>query len=144
MPDIPVRLSLVTLGARDVALLRDFYVRLGWPLRNDVEGEFASFLLGGVVLSLYRLDLLAEEAAPGAPDPGDWRGVTLACNCDSRAEVDRAYAAAIAAGATSIMEPIDREWGGCSGYFADPEGNRWEIAWAPGMSFDERGAVTAF
>ena len=61
-----------------------------------------------------------------------------------RDEVDIAYAAALAAGATAIMEPIDRDWGGRSGYFADPEGNRWEIAWAPGMQFDERGSVTSF
>ena len=43
-----------------------------------------------------------------------------------------------------IMEPVDRDWGGRSGYFADPEGNRWEVAWAPGMEFDDRGAVTGF
>ena len=77
------------------------------------------------------------------PSPG-WSGVTLACNCDARDDVDGAYAAAIAAGATPVADPLDREWGGRSGYFADPDGNRWEVAWAPGMEFDVRGSVTKF
>jgi uncharacterized protein len=94
---------------------------------------------------LHPLDLLAAEAAPGTPGPGGgWSGVTLSTNCDTRDEVDTAFAAAIAAGATAITEPVDRVWGGRSGYWADPEGNRWEVAWAPGMEFDARGAVTRF
>ena len=64
---VPARLSFVTIGARDVAGLRDFYVGLGWPIGSDIADEFASFLLGGAVLAIYRLDLLAEEAAPGQP-----------------------------------------------------------------------------
>ncbi|MGH2463936.1 MAG: VOC family protein, partial [Candidatus Limnocylindrales bacterium] len=71
-------------------------------------------------------------------------GITLACNVDTEEQVDTAYAAAIAAGATPIADPVQREWGGRSGYFADPEDNRWEIAWAPGAIFDERGAVVSF
>ena len=142
---LPHRLSFVTIGARDHTLLRDFYVRLGWPIGSDIEGEFASFLLGGAVLGLYSMDPLSAEAAPGEPaPPAAWNGVTLACNVDAREQVDTAFAAAVAAGGRPIMEPTDREWGGRSGYFADPEGNRWEIAWAPGMEFDPRGAVTRF
>jgi uncharacterized glyoxalase superfamily protein PhnB len=71
-------------------------------------------------------------------------GITLACNVESGEQVDEAYAAAIAAGATPVAEPVAREWGGRSAYFADPEGNRWEIAWAPGAVFDERGALVSF
>ncbi|HEY5170976.1 MAG TPA: VOC family protein [Acidimicrobiia bacterium] len=142
---LPARLSLVTLGVRDYARMRAFYIGLGWPVGHDIEGDMVSFLLGGVVLSLYPLELLAAEAAPGSPAPaGGWSGVTLACNCEARDEVDAAFAAAVAAGAEVILEPVDREWGGRSGYFADPEGNRWEIAWAPGMEFDARGSVTRF
>ena len=140
----PARLSLVTIGTRDHARMRAFYIALGWPVGVDIEGDLTSFLLGGVVLALWPLDLLSAEAAPGAPAPGPWSGIALACNCDTRDEVDIAYAAALAAGATAIMEPVDRDWGGRSGYFADPEGNRWEIAWAPGMQFDTRGSVTGF
>jgi catechol 2,3-dioxygenase-like lactoylglutathione lyase family enzyme len=140
----PARLSLVTIGTRDHARMRDFYIALGWPVGVDIEGDITTFLLGGVVLALWPLELLAAEAAAGEPAPSGWSGLSLACNCDARADVDVAYAAAIAAGATAVMEPVDRDWGGRSGYFADPEGNRWEIAWAPGMQFDERGSVTGF
>lgn len=70
--------------------------------------------------------------------------MTLACNVDSRAEVDTAFAAAVAAGATVVAEPTDRPWGGRSAYIADPEGNRWEVAWAGTARFDERGALVSF
>ena len=101
---------------------------------------------GGVLLTLYPLDELAAEAAPelGVPASAGFSGVTLACNVDSQEQVDIAFAAAVAAGATPVAEPVARDWGGRSGYIADPEGNRWEIAWAPGAAFDERGALTSF
>ena len=145
MTTLPSRLSVVTLGARDLPRLRAFYKKLGFPIRIESSDEFASFLLGGVVLALYPLDSLAAEAAPDVgPPEGGWSGVTLAINVNARDEVDGAFAAAIEAGATVVGEPIDREWGGRSGYLADPEGNRWEVAWAPDMTFDDRGAVKQF
>ncbi|MCX5064521.1 VOC family protein [Micromonospora lupini] len=145
MSAIPSRLSVVTLGVRDVGLLRSFYRTLGWPELPTSDDEWSAFLLGGVLLALFPLPELAAEAAPGVPEPtGGWSGVTLACNVDSRAEVDTAFAAAVAAGATVVAEPTDRPWGGRSGYIADPEGNRWEIAWAGTAVFDERGALVSF
>ncbi len=85
-------------------------------------------------MALFPLDQLGEEAAPGcSPPDGDWNGVTLAINVASRAEVDDAYGAAVAAGGRVVAEPVDREWGGYSAYVADPEGQRWEIAWLPGL-----------
>jgi catechol 2,3-dioxygenase-like lactoylglutathione lyase family enzyme len=142
---IPARLTIVTLGARDLPVLRSFYRSLGWSEGPASEDTWASFMLGGVVFALYPLPDLAAEAAPGAPDPaGGWSGVTLSCNVDTREEVDRVFAAFVAAGATAVAEPIDRAWGGRSGYVADPEGNRWEIGWARGAVFDERGAVVSF
>jgi uncharacterized glyoxalase superfamily protein PhnB len=60
-----------------------------------------------------------------------WNGTTLAINVASREEVDDDIAAAVAAGARAIGSPVERDWGGYSGYFADPEGHRWEIVWAP-------------
>jgi catechol 2,3-dioxygenase-like lactoylglutathione lyase family enzyme len=142
--ELPARLTVVTLGARNVAKLRDFYRGLGWQLGNDVDHEFASFLLGGVVLAIYRLDLLTAEAAPGDAEPPGWRGTTLAVNVETRDAVDVALRAAVDRGATLVSAAVERDWGGRSGYFADPEGNRWEVAWAPGMTFDERGAVSQF
>jgi hypothetical protein len=63
---------------------------------------------------------------------------------DSAAAVDAAYADAVAGGARSIGKPTDRFWGGRSAYIADPEGNRWEIAWASSAVFDDRGALVSF
>jgi catechol 2,3-dioxygenase-like lactoylglutathione lyase family enzyme len=138
---VPARLSVVTVGARDVAGLRAFYERLGWTTTSPA-GDFAAFPLGGAVLSIFRLDSLAAEAggAP-APEPVPFKGFTLAIGVEEREQVDTALADAVGAGATQLGEPVDREWGGRSAYFADPEGNAWEVAWVPGTSFDERGAM---
>ncbi|MEU6740193.1 VOC family protein [Streptosporangium sandarakinum] len=142
MTDMPSRLSIVTLGARDLPGLRAFYRALGWPEHPSSDDGWALFMLGGAALALYPLDELAAEAAPGTSSPSGWSGVTLACNVDRVEEVDTAFAAAVAAGALPVAEPVDRPWGGRSAYIADPEGHRWEIAWAPGAVFDERGALT--
>ncbi|MBL7257825.1 VOC family protein [Paractinoplanes lichenicola] len=145
MSAIPPRLTVVTLGARDMSSLRAFYSRLGWPEREGSSDEFSSFLLGGVLLALYPIGELAAEAVPGPPgELGAWNGISLACNVDSRDDVDPAYRAALIAGATAVAEPVDRPWGGRSGYIADPEGNRWEIAWNGDAVFDERGALVKF
>ena len=141
MPDgIPRRLSIVTLGAHDVAALRAFYERLGWESHSP-PGNFAAFPLGGAVFTLYEMDELAEEAGGQAPPPGGFRGVSLAINVDAIEDVDAVIDAAVAAGATRLTDPVTRDWGGRSGYFADPEGNAWEIAWIPGAEFDDRGAL---
>ncbi len=138
---IPRRLSVVTLGAHDVAALRAFYERLGWE-SGTPPGNFAAFPLGGAVFTLYDAATLAEEAGGHvAPRANAFRGVTLAVNVDEREQVDAALVAAADAGATVPAAAQDRDWGGRSGYFADPEGNVWEVAWIPDASFDERGAL---
>jgi hypothetical protein len=144
MTSVPSRLTAVTLGARDLSALRRFYRGLGWAEVTGSDDNWTGFLLGGVLLTLFPIGGLAAEAAPDLAMPTGWSGVTLACNVDNADQVDAAYAAAVAAGAASVAEPVDREWGGRSAYIADPEGNRWEIAWASGAVFDERGALTAF
>ena len=132
---VPQRLSFVTLGARDVARLRAFYAAWGWRERDGGSDEFAQFELGGVRLALFPLERLRDEAAPDAalPQPGAWNGTTLAVNVGAAAEVDEAFVAAEAAGARVVARPVRREWGGYSGYLADPEGTRWELAWLPGL-----------
>ncbi|MFJ2741151.1 VOC family protein [Streptomyces sp. NPDC087440] len=145
MAVIPPRLSVLTLGARDLPRLRAFYRRLGWEEVPGSDDAWCGFLLGGVLLALYPVGELAAEAAPGGAVPGaGWGGISLACNVDARDHVDAAFAAAVAAGAEAVAEPTDRSWGGRSAYVADPEGNRWELAWAPGARFDARGALTGF
>ena len=132
---VPQRLSFVTLGARDVARLRAFYGAWGWQERDGGSDAFAQFDLGGVRLAVFPLHELRDEAAAGAdlPEAGVWNGVTLAVNVADRAAVDDAFAAAVAAGARPVVPPVERIWGGYSGYVADPEGTRWELAWLPGF-----------
>ena len=132
--NLPQRLGYLTLGARDMHALRAFYTGLGWHERPGSDDEFATYDLGSTVLALYPLGRLGDEAAPGEdlPDVG-WNGVTLGINVASAAAVDETFAACTVAGAQAIATPVKREWGGYSGYVADPEGNRWEITWAPGV-----------
>jgi catechol 2,3-dioxygenase-like lactoylglutathione lyase family enzyme len=134
------RLNLVSLGVRDVGRALRFYRDgLGWkPVFH--QGDFALFDVGGVALALYPRDLLAGDAGV-ARDPGGFGGVTLAQNVRSEAEVDRVLAAACAAGATLLRAATKKDWGGYSGYFADPDGHPWEVAWAPQFTLDERGRL---
>ncbi len=108
------------------------------------DDGWAAYVLGGAVLAVYPIDALAEEAAVTPPVPDAWSGITLGCNVDRPEQVDAAVAAAAQAGAVVVAPPVDRPWGGRSGYIQDPDGNRWEIAWAPQVTFDERGAVLGF
>lgn len=130
---LPQRLNFVTLGARSVRRLRDFYTTWGWIENDGGSDEYASFTASTVRLALYPIHRLGEEAAPGEtlPEAGGWNGVTLAINLHSREAVDVAVGDAIAAGGTLVQPGTDRDWGGYSAYVADPEGCRWELAWAP-------------
>jgi uncharacterized protein len=126
------RISFVTLAVRDLDAARAFYVAgLGWAPELDVPGEVVMIRVGDrQVLSLW--DETAFEAEVGAIARGN--GVppfTLAHNVATRAEVDAVLAEAAALGA-EVRGPEEREWGGYTGYFADPDGVRWEIAWNPG------------
>jgi uncharacterized protein len=127
---VPARLTVLTIGARDLASLRDFYKRLGWPLVVDTD-DFAAFQTTGAVFTLYSIDQLAADANATAVNTEGFNGVTPAVNVDARDEVDEAIEAARLAGAEVVKPPVDMEWGGRSGYFADPEGNYWEVAWVP-------------
>lgn len=125
-------ISFITIGVRDLPAMRAFYQRWGWVEKGGASDTFVAFDAGGVRLAFYRLDLLGDEAAPGEVDPASaWNGFTLALNTASRAEVDDEIRRAVDAGARLIAGPTERAWGGRSGYVADPEGTRWEIAWAP-------------
>ena len=126
------RLSFVTLAVRDLDAARAFYVAgLGWPAELDVAGEVVMIRVGErLVLSLWDEAAFELEVGPvrrGAGVPP----FTLAHNVATRAEVDAVLAEARALGA-EVSGPQEREWGGYTGYFADPDGVRWEIAWNPG------------
>ena len=133
------RLSLVTLGVNEVARARRFYTALGWT-PGFANEEVTFFQLGGMVLSLWdRASMARDLGREGAPrGPGD---VALAYNVRSREAVDAALAEAVAAGATLLRPAHEAEWGGYSGYFADPDGHAWEVAWNPGWRMDDDGGV---
>ena len=131
----------MTFGVRDLPAVRSFYEALGWESRS-ADDEFARFEIGGAVLVLYSLDALAEEASmPPPADTERFAGFTCAVFVQSEEMVDAAIEMVGEADGRILAEPVAREWGGRSGYFADPEGNVWEIAWLPGSTFDERGGL---
>lgn len=127
------RLSFVTLAVEDLDASRAFYCDgLGWEAALEVPGEVLMLQVADrVVLSLW--DRRAFEAEVGPVRRGDGVApLTLSHNCATRAEVDAALATARAAGADPVQPAEEREWGGWSGYFADPDGVRWEVAENPG------------
>ncbi|NJN98667.1 MAG: VOC family protein [Anaerolineales bacterium] len=131
------KLNLVTLGVKDFERALKFYQDgLGWQPSGDSQGNVAFFPLGGVVLSLYPRDKLAEDARV-SPEGSGFAGLTLAYNAKSQAEVDEVLQTVERLGAT-IVKPAEMVfWGGYSGYFADPDGHLWEVAWNPFWEFDE-------
>jgi uncharacterized glyoxalase superfamily protein PhnB len=141
---LPARLSIVTLGARDMSVLRSFYRAMGWPEVPSSDESWTGYLLGGVLLALFPIADLTAEAAPGSAEPTGWAGVTLACTVDSRDDVEATFREAVAAGATPVADATDRPWGGRSAFIADPEGNRWEITWGPAATYDARGALLSW
>ena len=130
-PAIAPLANVITLGARDVQTLRDFYLRLGWPQVVD-QDDFAAFELGGAVLALFPVDKLAGD---GRSEPERGRGgirFTIGIIADRPEEVDALARLVRESGGRVTKEPVDAEFfEGRSAYVADPEGNFWEIAWAP-------------
>lgn len=134
------RLSLVTLGVSDLQRARAFYEALGWQSPAGAEADVVFFQAGGIIVALWDRAKLAEDSA--VSDPGGWGGVTLAYNTRTRDEVDTVVAEARAAGGTIRREPGETFWGGYSGVLSDPDGHPWEVAYNPGWSIDEHGAVS--
>lgn len=134
------RLSLVTLGVNDVAKSRAFYEALGFKA-GSASQESVTFLdAGGVVLGLYGRAALAEDATVADSERG-FSGVALAHNARSEADVDAVLAEAVAAGGTLIKPAEKVFWGGYSGYFADPDGHLWEVAYNPYFKFGADGRI---
>jgi catechol 2,3-dioxygenase-like lactoylglutathione lyase family enzyme len=127
------RVSFVTLAVRDVGRSRSFYVDgLGWSPELDVPGEVLMFDAGErLVLSLWDRAAFEEEVGSPVLDGPGVVPLTLAHNVATPAQVRDVLALAAAAGAP-VTGPVEREWGGFTGYFADPDGFRWEVAWNPG------------
>jgi hypothetical protein len=134
------RISIVTLGVRDLGAARRFYVDgLGWkPVYEDKEIIF--FQTGGMVFGLFLRDQLAADLQA---DPGTFgrAAMALAYNVRAKSEVDPLIKRAETAGATILKSAREAPWGGYSGYFADPDGFAWEVAWNPSWRLAPDGAV---
>lgn len=135
------RISIVTLGVRDLERAIGFYRDvLHWPLSSAGSGEIAFFRTGGTVLALFPYDELAADANL-APDGSGFGGITLAHNVASKELVNAVLAEVRAAGATILKPATELSWGGYSGYFADPDGYPWEVAWNPFFPFAADGSL---
>lgn len=131
---------MITLGVADVGVSRKFYEALGFKASSASQEGVAFFNAGGVVISIFGREALAEDASVLSSQPG-FSGVALAHNVHSEAEVDQVLAEAVAVGG-KLLKPGQRAfWGGYSGYFADPDGHPWEVAHNPFMPLDANGRV---
>ncbi|HEU6441047.1 MAG TPA: VOC family protein [Microvirga sp.] len=132
------RLSLVTLGVSNLEKSRAFYEAWGWKASSASQPSVAFFQANGLALALFGRADLARDA--GVEDkPTGFAAITLAYNAHSKQEADEVYAQAVAAGARAVKPLQDVFWGGYSGYFADPDGHLWEVAWNPFFPLDEQG-----
>jgi catechol 2,3-dioxygenase-like lactoylglutathione lyase family enzyme len=137
MADVPSLLDIVTLGVSDVQRAAAFFERLGWSRCGSSQNEIVWFRTSGSYLGLFGRADLAHDASVDDQDLPRYRGVTLAMNVADHADVQPTLDRAVEAGATLVKPATKMEWGGTSGYFADPDGHLWEVACNP---FFERGA----
>jgi catechol 2,3-dioxygenase-like lactoylglutathione lyase family enzyme len=137
------RISIITLGVADLARSHRFYAEgLGLPTTRDPADGILFFQTHGTTLALYPYAELAADVGEAFTEPrSKFGGITLAHNVRTRAEVDELLAAAAAAGAEIIKPADDTDWGGYSGYFADPDGYLWEVAWGA-FEFNDDGSLT--
>ena len=136
---LPQRLSLVTLGVSDLPRSRQFYERLGFKAA-EASDKVAFYDMGGIILGLFGRQDLADDAGLDARGSG-FRGSSLSINLDSETAVDAALDFIRQQGG-SITQPARKVfWGGYSGYFADPDGHLWEVAYNPFWPLDSEGRV---
>lgn len=136
----PQRVTLITLGVADLERSKAFYTQLGWVETERTEGV-VFYQINGLVLGLFGLADLAKDQ--GRPDATlGFGAVTLAQNFVDEQAVDTAYKQALTAGATALKAPEKVFWGGYSGYFADPDGHVWEVAFNPFWPLNEDGSLT--
>ena len=137
-PPVP-RLTVITLGVADMRASIAFYESLGFVRKLAATGEMVAFFeTGATAIGLFPWDQLAADAMlPEYPRPTAFRGVTLAWNCGSAAEVEEVLAFAVSKGAKILKPAHKTDYGGYSGYFTDPDGHPWEVVVAPNINIGE-------
>jgi predicted lactoylglutathione lyase len=142
MNDPQAILSLVTLGVSDLNRSIAFYEALGFVRKAESTDGVGFFQAGACAISVFPSHELAKDANIGFKDLSPaFRGVSLAWNCRSRTEVDAAIDRAFRAGATIQKSAEDVFWGGYSGYFFDPDGHLWEVAYNPHFPLTDDGRL---
>jgi catechol 2,3-dioxygenase-like lactoylglutathione lyase family enzyme len=139
---VPARISIVTLGVDNLARSKAFYEALGWEVAGTVGDEICWFRTADSYLGLFDRESLARDAGLRSEPTAEFGGITLAINVESEAAVDAAFEAAAGAGARILKPAEATDWGGYSGYFADPDGHPWEVAHNPSFPIDEDGRTT--
>jgi len=134
------RVSIITLGVANLERSREFYERIGWRRSMAQSEGIVFFQAGGVAVALYPREELAKDANV-APEGSGFQGVALAYNARTRSEVDAVLADAVAAGAKLLRPAQEAFWGGYSGYFSDPDGFLWEVAWNPSFPIAADGSI---
>jgi len=135
------RYTLLTLGVAELDRSVAFYEAMGWKRSMKAAEGVAFFQCGGVALALYPRENLAQDV--GLVDDGSgFRGVSIAFNTRTKDGVDTVLDEAAAAGGKVQKAGHDAPWGGYLGYFTDPDGHLWEVAWNPGFPLDAAGNVT--
>jgi predicted lactoylglutathione lyase len=131
---------LVTLGVADVARATSFFAALGWRMSSASNDDVSFFQLGGLALSVFGRQALADDANVSS-EGGGFGGISLAINLESEAEVDRVAADWLSCGGTMVKQPHRAFWGGYSGYVADLDGHLWELAHNPGFTLMPDGSM---
>ena len=134
-------ISFVTIAVRNFEKELSFYNdTLGWRHFNMVKGTIAFFNVGGLVFSICASKELSDDVGKEL-NTKPFLGVTLAQNLPSEQDVDDTFAAIRNGGGNILKEPTRTSWGGYSGYFTDPEGHLWEVAYNPQFEYSNDGAM---
>lgn len=140
-----VAISIITLGVDDVQRSVDFYTSFGWEMSPDSDPAMCTFInTPSTILGLVGFEFLANDALLRVTPRQQYQGFTLAVNGASAEEVDLIFENAVRNGATSHQRPKWKDWGGYdgySGYFLDPDGYPWEVAFAPFLELTEDGRL---
>ena len=135
------RINIITLGVSQISKSRKFYEKLGWKASSASNENIVIFHSNGAALALYPEPMLAADAEVDPTERKGFRGVTLAYNVADKSEVAKFLDQAKAAGGKIVKQAQDVFRGGHSGYFSDPDGHLWEVAWNPHWPLQKNGLL---